>query len=182
MLKITKPTNQYEEMKLISMLKNTLPQSFEVYIRKNDVTGDMKIYLEDREDDKYGKYSSGLVHVHNIDTLQKQFEGELQENIETPDWVDGRKGFSTTLYEGVFSYEYIKKTGSSLNLFDYTQPEATHALFKVNWGGANSPSRGFINPPEFEDNLTYLKRAESNGKGRGLTYVIIAKSLLDEME
>ena len=182
MLVITKPTNRNEELKLIKMLKNTLPKSFEVYIYNNEATGDMKIYLEDREEGQYGKYSSGLVYIHNIETLQKQFEGELQENIETPDWVDGRKGFSTTMYEGTFCYDYIKATGTSLNTFDYTKPNPTHALFKVNWGGANSPSRGFINPPEFEDNLTYLKRAESNGGGRGLTYAIIAKSLLEEME
>ena len=182
MLVITKPTNKYEELKLIKILKNTLPQSFEVYIYNNEATGDIKIYLEDREEGQHSKYSSGLVYIHNIETLQKQFEGELQENIETPDWVDGRKGFSTTKYEGTFCYDYIKTTGTGLNTFDYTQPNPSHVLFKVNWGGANSPSRGFINPPEFKDNLTYLKRAESNGGGRGLTYAIVSKALLDEME
>ena len=182
MLHITKPTNIYEEMNLIKMLKNTLPKNFEVYIVTDAVAGKLKIHLDDREDGQYSKYSSGLTYIHSIETLQRQFEGELQENIETPDWIDGRKGFSTTAYDGVFYYIYDKTTGCYTNVFDYTMPDPTHTLFKVNWGGANSPSKGFINPPEFEDSTTYLKRAESNGGGRGITYAVIAKALLDEME
>ena len=181
MFTVTKPNNRYEETKLISTLKNTLPKSFEVYMVQ-DVKGDYKIYLEDREEVQYGKYSSGLVYVHTIETLNAQFEGELCEPIETPDWVDGRKGFSTILYKGSYCHRPIKDSKEGMHVFDYTIPNPTHSLFKVNWGGANSPSRGFITPPEFEDNLIYLKRAESNGGGRGLTYAIISDEMLLHLE
>ena len=181
MFKIFRPSNEKDEQNLINTLTHTLPRSFKVELVK-DAEGEYKIYLEDREEGEYCKYSSGLTYIHNIQTLRQQYEGELQENIETPDWVDGRKGFSTTLYQGVFSYVYDKTTGTGKNAFDYTKPENTHSLFRVNWGGANSPSRGFITPPEFEDNLTFLKRAESNGGGRGLTYAIVCNELLNELE
>ena len=181
MFKIIKPTNTQEELKLIGILKNTLPDSFNVELAKEE-DGEYKIYLEDREIGQRGKYSSGLTYVHSIETLNAQFEGDLCTPIETPEWVDGRRGFSTILYKGVFCYNYEKLTGDCINAFDYTAPKPTHSLFKVNWGGANSPSRGFITPASFEDNLVYLKRAESNGKGRGLTYAIISNKLLDELE
>lgn len=181
MIVINKPTNKQEESSLVKMLLNTLPKSFKVDLVK-DANGEYKVFLEDIEDGGHSKYSSGLTYIHSIDTLRQQYEGELQENIETPDWIDGRKGFSTTLYKGAFHYEYDKTSGKGKDIFDYTQPENTHSLFKVNWGGANSPSRGFVMPREFEDNLSFLRRAESNGGGRGLTYAIICNSLLDELE
>lgn len=179
MFKITKPINNEEERKLILTLQNTLPKGFKVNMIKcgND---DYKVYLEDTGCEC--KYSSGLVYIHNIDTLRQQFEGELQENIETPDWVDGRKGFSTTLYKGTFSYEVDSVTKTGRNAFDFTVPNPSHLLFKVNWGGANSTSTGFVTPAEFEDNLTYLRRAESRGGKRGITYAIINESLLNELE
>lgn len=179
MLKINKPTNTEEEARLISTLKNTLPKGFKVSMIKCS-GDDYKVYLEDTGCEC--KYSSGLVYIHNIDTLRQQFEGELQENIETPDWVDGRKGFSTTLYRGSFTYDVDSVTKTGRNAFDFTKPDPSHCLFKVNWGGANSKSTGFVTPAEFEDNLIYLRRAESRGGKRGITYAIINEALLNELE
>ena len=86
------------------------------------------------------------------------------------------------MYRGTFSYEVDSVTKTGRNAFDFTAPNPNHLLFKVNWGGANSKSTGFVTPAEFEDNLTYLKRAESRGGKRGITYAIINESLLDELE
>jgi hypothetical protein len=49
----------------------------------------------------------------------------------------------------------------------------------VYWGGANDTSRGFVKPKEFEESLSYLKRTESSGGGKGITFVIIPLQLLN---
>ena len=125
------------------------------------------------------KYSSCITTIHTRATLASYMEGNLLQVMESPEWIDGCKGKSCYVMDGAYHTEYDKATGRSTAIFDATSEEKTHKLFKVYWGGANDTSRGFVKPKEFEESLSYLKRTESSGGGKGITFVIIPLQLLN---
>ena len=162
----------YTEGMIKDVLKNALPKGCGV-----DVNDEIIRIIDDGD----SKYSSGITTVHTRSTLSSYMEGDLLQVIDSPEWVDGCRGKSCYVMDGAYSTECNEESGATSVVFDATASEKTHKLYKVYWGGANDTSRGFITPSEFEDNLAYLRRTESSGGGKGITYVIIANQILEEL-
>jgi len=123
----------------------------------------------------YGKYKSGLVlvlpenakdFVNNFDAFD--YFGSVSDKIENIEEKTNIQMDGKIVYTVNGEYRINKK---GTKIFDCTRNQ-THTLVCFSWGGAFNKTRGWIFPEEAEEELSYFKRASSNGGGIGNTYIV----------
>lgn len=120
------------------------------------------------EDDKYIHFSFGkylpnlnflLDFTHLLDGLK----------FEKDDFLNKQLNLN---YTGDISFvkgRYFKSKKGS-DFFDMTDPDNSHVLIKIDWGGSFDDSRGLKTVP---NQKLYYRSAVSNGGGMGVDYLIL---------